>query len=151
LKKDFIYIAAQFLLFAIYFIDYTQPLYSINYLVSIVLWILVFIGAIIIILGIVNLNDNLTIFPKPKNDSDLISHGIYKYVRHPIYTGILLVMISYGLQTGSPIKWLVTCVLAIIFYFKSSLEEKYLLTRHEVYSTYQKKTGRFLPKWNRKS
>lgn len=104
------------------------------------------LGVFMIVWGIVSLNDNLTPIPAPKRSSDLISHGIYKYVRHPIYSGIVISMLGYALFSGSGFRLIVTVCLLIVFYFKSSYEESMLLKCYETYDSYKKSTGRFFPR-----
>ena len=103
------------------------------------------LGGLIIVLGVINLNENITPFPSPRRDSSLISGGIYKYIRHPIYSGITLAMFSYALFSGSVGRLFISVILFMVFYFKSELEEKLLIERFPKYSIYKKATGRFFP------
>lgn len=105
------------------------------------------LGIIIVIMGIVNLNDSLSPFPSPKKNAALIQNGIYKYVRHPIYLGILTVMYAYAIYAGSVDKLVIALLLNVVFYFKSSYEEELLVARYASYAQYQKATGRFWPKY----
>ncbi|MDC7993855.1 methyltransferase family protein [Altibacter sp. HG106] len=151
MKKDLLYIVAQFLLFALYFIDI--PLgnrLNLPQWVGYGLLALLISGGIIIVLGIVNMNDSLSPFPKPKTNGSLISHGIYYYVRHPIYIGIVISMVAYGGYTQSLVKILISLILLGVFYLKSDLEERYLLRKFEEYTQYKKKTGRFFPRFSSK-
>ena len=145
-KKDIFYVAVQFLLFALYFIDWGLLALDLPSWVTYPSLVLGIVGILIIIWGILSMNDSLSPFPSPKNDSNLVSTGIYGYVRHPIYSGILLSLVAFGLYTFSLFKILIVLLLALVLYFKSSLEEKLLLQRYEEYSAYKKKTGRFFPK-----
>lgn len=109
------------------------------------------LGVLIVILGVLNLNDSLSPFPSPKRNAILIQNGIYKYVRHPIYLGILTAMYSYALYAGSVDKFAITLLLNAVFYFKSSYEEELLISRYSSYVDYQKSTGRFWPKYRSKA
>ncbi|MBX2828859.1 MAG: isoprenylcysteine carboxylmethyltransferase family protein [Flavobacteriaceae bacterium] len=147
MKKDILFVLAQFLLFAAYF-GMEWPLFS----PEIPSWIcyifigLTVTGLLVVLLGILNLNENLTPFPSPKSNSTLISTGIYRYVRHPIYAGILLSMLSYALYSLSVFKLSVTAVLWMVLYFKSNYEERMLQDRFTEYKDYMATTGRFFPK-----
>jgi protein-S-isoprenylcysteine O-methyltransferase Ste14 len=102
-------------------------------------------GILIIVVAILQLNKNLTPFPSPKENGTLIQTGLYKFVRHPIYSGIILSSIGYGISRGSIWKIGIGMALWVLFFFKSKYEER-LLSRHfEEYETYMKKTGRFFP------
>ena len=148
MKKDVAFVLVQFVLFALYVIDF--DLFGITFeipnwlnLGSIVLG---FFGAVVITFGIINMNENLTPFPTPRRNSSLISGGIYKYIRHPIYSGIILLFLAYGLYSGSVGRLIITIILSIVFYFKTELEEELLIERFPGYQNYKGVTGRFLPK-----
>ncbi|MEL6812206.1 MAG: isoprenylcysteine carboxylmethyltransferase family protein [Bacteroidota bacterium] len=151
MKKDIFFVVIQFILFAIYFgIDWHFVDIGFPVWVDYVSILFLIIGVFIILLGILNLNENLSPFPSPKRNANLISSGIYKYIRHPIYTGILIAMTSYAVFVACPFKLTITLVLAIVFYFKSNLEEELLIERFEQYKDYIKSTGRFFPRISHK-
>jgi protein-S-isoprenylcysteine O-methyltransferase Ste14 len=151
-KKDIAFVLIQFVLFGLYIVDFS----FIDYSTDIPVWaklLLAFVGllaAVIITMGIINLNDNLTPFPTPRKNARLISHGIYTYIRHPIYTGIILIMLAYGLFTASLARLIISIILLIVFYFKSKLEEKLLIEKFPEYKDYKKSAGRFLPRFRMK-
>ena len=152
MKKDLLFVLVQFLLFVLYFLPWEVIPVEFPDVLDYVGILAIAAGILTVIFGIVNLSDSLSPFPSPKADSVLIQHGIYKYIRHPIYTGILCAFFGYGLFASAITKVLITVVLAIVFYFKSSFEEQLLETRYLQYKHYKKTTGRFLPKWfNKKS
>lgn len=104
------------------------------------------LGIIIVLLAILQLHKNLSPFPSPKTNSELITVGLYKYIRHPIYTGIIVITIGYGLYTDSVYKILIALGLSILFYFKSKYEEQQLSIAFKSYKNYKKATGRFFPR-----
>lgn len=142
---------AQFLLFALYFMDPIELLMNLPEWISYVSIPFLVIGVLVIAMGIIHLNDNLTALPSPKKNAELISNGIYKYVRHPIYLGILISMFAFSFYALCGFKLLISFLLTLVFYFKSVLEEKYLVERFEAYQLYKENTGRFLPKCSFKS
>ncbi|PKP27121.1 MAG: hypothetical protein CVU03_00860 [Bacteroidetes bacterium HGW-Bacteroidetes-2] len=85
-------------------------------------------------------------FPTPKADGTLIQTGLYKYIRHPIYTSILMLFLGYSIYQNSFYKLIITLVLGVLFYFKSKYEEKQLAIKFPEYLAYKNKTGRCLPK-----
>ncbi|WP_435578430.1 methyltransferase family protein [Gilvibacter sp.] len=150
MKKDVLFVLVQFLLFVCYLLNWgllelEAPL-MLRYAASAG----VAVGILIVILGILNLSDNLSPFPSPKKNSVLIQNGIYKYVRHPIYLGILVGMYSYALYAVSVEKLAITLLINFVFYWKSSYEEELLVQRYSSYSNYQEMTGRFWPKFGAK-
>jgi len=83
-----------------------------------------------------------------KKDHQLIRRGLYRSIRHPIYTGILLAMIGTALIKGHLRGWLGFAVILATFYFKARREEKFL--RQEFgpgFDEHMRNTGMFLPKW----
>jgi len=107
---------------------------------------LAIIGIIVTIIAALQLNTNLTPFPSPKKDGSLIREGLYAYIRHPIYTGILLAFVGYALFSESSTRLVITALLWLLFYFKTRFEEKQLLSQFAEYEEYRKKAGRFFPK-----
>ena len=83
-----------------------------------------------------------------KKDHELIRAGLYRRIRHPIYTGILLAMIGTALIKGHLRCWLGFAVILAAFYFKARREERFL--RQEFgpgFDEHMRNTGMFLPKW----
>ncbi|WP_442905501.1 methyltransferase family protein [Kaistella sp.] len=75
-----------------------------------------------------------------------MSLALYRWVRHPIYTGIILVVFGYAAGTGSVHKLIIAFGLLLLFYLKSTYEEKQLLKQYPTYADYRRRTGRFFPK-----
>ena len=67
------------------------------------------IGGVLLILGFIHLKDSLKITPEPKENAQFVNTGIYKYIRHPIYSG--LIFFGAG-QVVS--KWTLTILTAFI-------------------------------------
>ena len=88
-------------------------------------------------LGLVGLRENLTAVPRPVEDGRLIDTGVYGLVRHPIYTGIILAAVGWGLVTASPPALLVAFGLGVFFDLKSRREEAWLLAAYPAYADYR--------------
>ena len=112
-------------------------------------WLEYFLLSMAIIIGsiaVINMKfNNLNIIPTLKDNHQLRTHGIYKYIRHPMYTSVLLSCLALVLSNPHWIAQLVMTVLLINLILKSNFEEKLLLKRFKSYSKYRQKTGRFLP------
>jgi protein-S-isoprenylcysteine O-methyltransferase Ste14 len=77
----------------------------------------------------------------------LIRTGPYRWVRHPIYSGILLAMIGTALAHGKPISVLAIVLFWFGFRFKSRLEEQFMRkTFGQEYDEYARSTGALVPK-----
>jgi len=135
-----IYVVVQFSCI-IYLIFNIQP-NQLDWLEYFLLSMAVIIGSI----AVINMNlNNLNIIPTLKDNHQLRTHGIYKFIRHPMYTSVLLSCLALVLSNPHWIAQLVMTVLLINLILKSNVEEKLLLKRFKGYSKYRRKTGRFLP------
>ena len=119
-----------------------------NLYIQIIGFILVSLGFIQAIMARKTLSDNWTesYEYQIKKDHELITKGIYEYVRHPIYGGLILVSTGALLVSGSYtfIAGLIIMLFAAEIFAKR--EEK-LLTKHfgKKYIDYMKITKKFIP------
>lgn len=144
-RKDYFYVTLQFMLFAGYIVPIRFVEWSVSPLAK---WIglgIGVLGLLIEVLSFLQLNTNLSPYPTPKPGGELVQSGLYAYIRHPIYTGILLLTFGYALHEASDYKVLVSIVLLVLFYFKTSYEEKRLEAVYPEYPAYRQRTGRFIP------
>jgi protein-S-isoprenylcysteine O-methyltransferase Ste14 len=111
--------------------------------------VLVWVGLVILALSIFKLGASLTASPIPKNDSELKTDGLYKWMRHPIYTGLIATALGLAIEAESLLAILVALVLIVLLNYKAKWEESFLLERYPEYRTYMSKTGRFVPRLNR--
>jgi protein-S-isoprenylcysteine O-methyltransferase Ste14 len=81
-----------------------------------------------------------------KKDHQLITGGVYKYMRHPIYTGVILMDLGAILVFPSSATISSAFILAIILGIKISEEEK-LMTKHfpREYPEYKKRVKALIP------
>ena len=108
--------------------------------------VLVATGAAVAVLAGLRLGPNLTPTPLPKEDGELVTAGFYQYVRHPIYTGVLLAAAGVLVFQAS-IAHIVGFVLVWgVLTLKALGEEKMLAEKYEGYASYATRTGRFLPR-----
>jgi protein-S-isoprenylcysteine O-methyltransferase Ste14 len=145
-SSDYIYVGIQFILFVVYMIPITEITFATGSVLDLIGITLLTLGISIGLLSVIQLNKNLSPFPTPITGGELIETGLYKYIRHPIYTGILSTLLGYGLYSGSGYKIFITITLLVLFFYKSKYEEKKLSSVFSEYPEYMKKTGRFLPK-----
>ena len=80
-----------------------------------------------------------------KVDPELVTAGPYKYIRHPIYSGILLAVIGSVLGSGE--YWLLFFILAGLYFVYSAVVEEKLMTKQfpKVYPSYKNKTKMLIP------
>jgi protein-S-isoprenylcysteine O-methyltransferase Ste14 len=106
-------------------------------------------GIIILVISFKNLGRSLTANPVPLDKGKLVETGIYKYVRHPIYTGLLLAMLGSVVQSMAIVKFFVWLALLALLTYKAKFEEGLLAKKYPGYVEYMKRTGRFVPRFLR--
>ena len=112
------------------------------------------LGIVLIILGIILRQWSMAILGKffsavvgIQKDQQVIEKGPYKYVRHPSYSGALIIFIGLGLALQSWAAILTLILLFIIAYgYRIYVEEKALISElGESYIEYKKRTKRLIP------
>lgn len=149
--KNYFFVGLQALLFLAFILEI--EILKFNRLESLqpVFLVLSGIGFLLLLLSLLQLSDSLSPFPRPKKNGRLITSGLYSYIRHPIYTGILIFLFFLALYFGSGYKLGIVFLLVMLFWFKSEYEEAQLCSKYPNYNNYRKLTGRFLPKFKRQN
>jgi protein-S-isoprenylcysteine O-methyltransferase len=93
------------------------------------------------------LSTNWSGVPTIKEGHELITAGPYRYVRHPIYTGILLGLFGTLVLGGGRTGDLIIFALSVIsLHFKSRVEEGFMLkTFPQTYPEYRRRTKAIIP------
>ena len=77
----------------------------------------------------------------------LVTHGIYRWVRHPLYTLGSTLIASFGLIADNWFIILFGALAFVLMAIRTPKEEANLVEKFgDEYRTYMKRTGRFLPK-----
>ena len=88
--------------------------------------------------GIIDLRENFSILPKTRK---LITGGIYKKIRHPIYLGQILAAFSWFILIRSLFLLIFVVGITIVLLIRSKDEEKLLIKRFgKKYIKYTKNT-----------
>lgn len=102
-------------------------------------------GAALVVRGITGLRGSLTPLPHPLDGASLVETGIYARARHPIYGGVILGTVGWGLLTASVPALGLAAVTGGFFLLKSTREEAWLVERFPDYPAYRQRTRRFIP------
>ncbi|MCT7949592.1 isoprenylcysteine carboxylmethyltransferase family protein [Ancylothrix sp. C2] len=102
-------------------------------------------GGILIIKALLDLGNNLTPLPQPKETNQLVQTGIYSIVRHPLYSGIIFLGLAFTIYHQSLTHLLGSLILFIFFDIKAKREENLLSQKHSDYPDYQKRVKKLLP------
>jgi protein-S-isoprenylcysteine O-methyltransferase Ste14 len=101
--------------------------------------LLVFGGALVIALAGRALGSGFTPFPRPAEGAALVEDGPYAVVRHPVYSGGILVAAGISLAL-SPWALAATGILAVVWGLKARVEERFLAERYPRYADYCART-----------
>jgi protein-S-isoprenylcysteine O-methyltransferase Ste14 len=104
------------------------------------------VGLAVMVIGATALGRGLTATPLPNAHAKLRTGGLYRYARHPIYSGLLLTMGSITVASGSGYRLLALGVLVLLLTVKARWEETRLMQRFEGYADYAARTPRFVPR-----
>jgi protein-S-isoprenylcysteine O-methyltransferase Ste14 len=94
-----------------------------------------------------HLGENWSATVTLKEGHELISSGPYCYIRHPIYTGMLLAFVGTALALGEYRALISLCIVMFAFYIKAKKEELFLSQEFgEKFREHSRRTGMFLPR-----
>jgi protein-S-isoprenylcysteine O-methyltransferase Ste14 len=81
-----------------------------------------------------------------KQDHELVTVGPYRFVRHPIYTGVMFAFLGSAIALGRVGGLFALGIMLAIFFYKMRLEEK-VLDQHfgNKYADYRKITKTLIP------
>ena len=103
-------------------------------------------GAIIACTSRYTLGKNWSLSVQEKEDHRLVQNGIYKLVRHPIYTGLLFLFLGNVIIVGDYRGIIAILIVFISFWFKLKKEEKLLSETFGLrYIEYKKRTKALIP------
>jgi len=111
------------------------------------------IGTILVLLGLlfagwarIHLGGNWSGTVTVKENHTLVTGGPYHFVRHPIYTGLLLALIGTALAIGAAYGFIATGLILIGFVIKLEVEEARMRDTFPEYADYSRHTARLIPK-----
>ena len=142
--KGNVFVAAQFaLLAALILIPSAEGTITSTYVGGV---LFIAPGLILLYFSVKHLGKSLTANPVPKDDAQLVETGVYKFVRHPIYTGLLIAALGTVVQSMDMSKGFIWAALLIVLNYKAAWEETLLAKKYPSYVEYVKRTGRFVPR-----
>jgi len=107
---------------------------------------LLLVGVAIAAAGVVTLGPNLTPATEPLPGGQLVTRGIYRVVRHPIYLGVSTLLAGYGMLRGGWWGGGIVFVVALAYFeAKARVEERWLRERMAGYAEYRAAVPRILP------
>jgi protein-S-isoprenylcysteine O-methyltransferase Ste14 len=87
----------------------------------------------------------LRILPEPSPHATLITNGPYRFIRHPMYTAILMGSAGLLIHQFTWLRLSITIALAIVLLVKLTLEERMLQQKFAAYRDYMRRSKKLLP------
>ena len=143
-----LYVVVQaILLIALFFGP--KDIFGLSTMLNQTLWwigqILFYSGIVIAIWAAILLGPNLTPLPKPKPSGEFIQSGLYRFVRHPIYFGVILVCFGWASIEQTLYTLVLAIILLIFFDLKSRQEEIWLTEKFSEYAEYKITAKKLIP------
>ena len=100
-------------------------------------FLIMLIAFIILLVAIKDLGINLSPFPRPIKNSNLVTKGIYRFTPHPMYYSLIFISIGVFITKLSIYYLFLSISLVLIIKFKIALEEQYLNNKFKNYLLYK--------------
>jgi len=107
-------------------------------------------GGAALLIASFNLGRSLTPLPTPTRNATLRTGGLYGFVRHPLYSGLLALVFGGTVNSASVVKLALAIALLVLLNRKAAWEEDMLRRRYPGYDDYARRTPRFLPRLHRR-
>ena len=136
-------VLSQFIIILLHFIKFELFVelgkQQTNFLFEIIGYFIIVISLIVMSIAITELGSNLSPFPRPKEKTKLITSGIYRFIRHPMYYSLIL--ISFGVFLTKLTFYYLFLTITLIFIIKSKIviEDHYLNKKFSNYFLYKEK------------
>jgi len=138
---EIILVFFQFFIISLHFLKWEfipeKKIIQVNPFSYFVGFLIIMIAFIILLVAIKDLGRNLSPFPRPIKNSKLVTKGIYRFTRHPMYYSLIFISIGFFIIKLSIYYLFLTISLALIIKFKIALEEKYLMNKFKNYLLYK--------------
>lgn len=103
------------------------------------------LGFMLTLAGLFSLGDTLTPFPRPLERGVLHRQGVYGFMRHPIYTGVIVASLGWTLCWASG-PGVASAALTLVFFDrKAAREERWLRQHYSDYDAYTLRVKKFFP------
>ena len=97
-----------------------------------------------------SIRSGITPVSATRKNHQLVTHGIYRWVRHPLYTIGSMLFAFFGLMADNWFFMLLAALAFIAMAVRTPKEEANLIEKFgDEYRNYMKRTGRFLPKFSK--
>jgi protein-S-isoprenylcysteine O-methyltransferase Ste14 len=144
-------VGAQLVLLAVIVFAASGQAWPVPGLLRVAAWIVAGAGVAAIVWGALSLGREITPHPAPTPNATLRTDGPYRFVRHPIYSGVLLLAAGLTLASASALKAVAFFLLVVVLSIKARFEEALLVERFPDYESYARRTPRLVPRPRKRS
>jgi len=138
---DLMLVFLQFFIISLHFFQWEfipkKQIIQVNTFSYLVGFLIIIIAFIILSVAIKDLGRNLSPFPRPINNSNLVTKGIYRFTRHPMYYSLIFISVGVFITKLSIYYLFLSMSLGLIIKFKIALEEQYLNNIFKNYYLYK--------------
>ena len=140
---EIILVFLQFFIISLHFFQWEfipqKQIIQVSTLSYLVGFLIIIIAFIILLVAIKDLGRNLSPFPRPIKNSNLVTKGIYRFTRHPMYYSLIFISFGVFITKLSVYYLFLSLSLVLIIKFKIDLEEQYLKKKFKNYFLYKNK------------
>ena len=138
---EIILVFLQFFIISLHFFQWEfipqKQIIQVSTLSYLVGFLIIIISLIILLVAVKDLGRNLSPLPRPINNSNLVTKGIYRLTRHPMYYSLIFISFGVFITKLSTYNLFLSISLGLIIKFKIALEEQYLNNKFKNYSVYK--------------
>lgn len=109
--------------------------------------VVIWVGLAVRVWAVLTLGGSFSTFVQVDTGQAVVTHGPYRWVRHPSYTGLLLIALGFGLGAGNWLSLVVCAVVPPLGMLPRMAVEESEMTRvlGDQYRSYQRATHRLMP------
>src|SRR5438094_6640766 len=102
-------------------------------------------GVLLMFAAFASIRSAVQIAPEPRRDARLATTGVYRYLRHPIYTAIVVLVVGLFLRKPNVAIAVAAALVVAFLMIKVRFEEQLLLGRYPEYAEYKRRTWGIVP------
>jgi len=104
-------------------------------------------AAILVAAAVAAVGRHLRVQPAPGPAAPLVTHGVYRRFRHPMYTAVVLAVCGLFLLRSTVAVGLLAAAAIVFVHAKARHEESLLTARYPAYGAYRARTWGIIPGW----
>ena len=138
---ELILVFLQFFIISLHFFQWEfipqKQIIQVNTFFNLMGNLIIIIALIIMFFAIKELGRNLSPFPRPITNSKLVTSGIYRFMRHPMYYSLIFISFGVFITKLSSYFLILSISLALIIKLKIALEDQYLKNKFKNFLLYK--------------